>query len=44
MGPGADDYDDELIFTHLVFYMDKVSNAARNGLAKSSPPDEAMQR
>ncbi|KLT43549.1 ATP-dependent DNA ligase [Cutaneotrichosporon oleaginosum] len=44
MGNGADDYDEDLIFTHLVFYMDTAANAARNGLAKSSPPEEATQR
>ncbi|BEI97354.1 hypothetical protein CcaverHIS631_0209430 [Cutaneotrichosporon cavernicola] len=43
MGMGADDYDEDLIFTHLVFYMDTATNAKRNGLANSVPSTETMR-
>ncbi len=32
------------IFSHLVFYIDTPKNAEENGLASSSPSQEAVQR
>lgn len=54
--PEANDYDEgkvgigpaskakSQIFLHLVFYMDTPVNAKKNGLADSSPSDEASDR
>ncbi|WWC66828.1 uncharacterized protein I206_100735 [Kwoniella pini CBS 10737] len=47
-GMGEDEeamkYDEDKIFTHLVFYMDTLENADRNGLESSSPAAEASKR
>ncbi|KAL1413256.1 DNA ligase (ATP) [Vanrija albida] len=40
----ADAYDDDLIFSHLVFYMDTADNAAANGLKSSTPSSAAVNR
>jgi DNA ligase-4 len=40
----ADEYDEDKIFYHLVFYIDTPENAAKNGLASSSPPPEVGGR
>lgn len=44
MAPGASNYDEERIFTHLVFYIDTPDNAKENGLAASKPPEAAGER
>ncbi|ORX34780.1 ATP dependent DNA ligase domain-domain-containing protein [Kockovaella imperatae] len=40
----AMEYDDEKIFTHLVFYVDTPENARANGLTDSSPRPEVSSR
>ncbi|KAL7418712.1 DNA ligase (ATP) [Cryptotrichosporon argae] len=44
LGDGADAYDEEKIFTHLVFYIDKAGLAEKNGLEPSKPPKAAEER
>lgn len=43
-GENVNAYDEDQIFSHLVFYLDTPDNAKLNGLAESSPPSAAGDR
>ncbi|RXK40753.1 hypothetical protein M231_02005 [Tremella mesenterica] len=40
----SNDYDEDKIFNHLVFYIDTIENAKKNGLTGSSPSSEVIER
>lgn len=39
-----DEYDEDAIFAHLVFYIDTAENARKNGLATSEPDRDVTER
>lgn len=42
--PDANEYDEDKIFTHLVFYIDTPANARENDLKSSRPSKAATLR